>query len=324
MGRGRTAWGLLALLAVTAGAAAQPTIEPSTGVVVGGSYALAAGYTMEGDLVVIGTALLIAPGARLDGDLTAVGGHTLVDGTVTGTVNAFGGALTLGDTAHVQGDVRATYAAFEPTVGARIEGVVEGGREPPVLFSLPASLRAPADTAMRVAVSRSPLDGVVRALGLGILAALVTAALPARTGRVRDAMVRAPLRAGLDGLLTLLVAVVVLALVALTIVGIPVALAGATLVYAVALFGWIAFGGVAGAWLERTLRRSWSPPVRAGIGTFAVVAALLLLGVVPPLAGLLGFALTLVGLGAARRTRLGGRERPRRRAPAPPTPAPPG
>lgn len=312
MRRGRTAWRVVALLvagALAASAAAQDTIEKTPGVVLGGSYTLAAGHTLRGDLVAVGASVLVESGATLEGALTAVGGNTVVDGVVLGDVQAFGGALTLGDGARVTGDLRVHYAAFVPAAGGVVEGVVEDGAEPSVLFSLPSGLRAPAETAVRVAAPRTSADGLLRTLGLGMLAALVMATLPKRVGRVRDEMARSPARAGLDGLLTLLVSAVLLALMAVTIIGIPLALLGGTLLYAAVLFGWIAVGDTVGSYLERAFHRTWSAPLRAGIGTFALSLALWILGVAPPLAGLLGLLLALVALGAVRKTRLGGRER---------------
>lgn len=319
----RTRWRWLALLPVLFAcglAAAQGATQETPGVVIGGSYTLASGQTLRGDLVAIGASVVVEPDATLDGHFTAVGGSTVIDGLVTGNVHAYGGALALGDGARVRGDVSALYAAYTPAPGAVVDGSVEGGNEPPVLFSLPADVRAPADVAVRVAAPRTPVDGLLRALGIGVLAMLVMAALPQRLGRVRDTMLRVPVRAGFDGLLSFLVILVVLVLLAVTIIGIPLAVLGGTLLYATVLFGWIAFGDAIGTYLERAFKQSWNPPLRAGIGAFSLSLALLILGVVPPLAGLIGVVLALVGLGAVRMTRFGGRDRQYRRPEGPSTP----
>ncbi|MEJ2288028.1 MAG: polymer-forming cytoskeletal protein [Deinococcales bacterium] len=312
----------LVVLAVCALAASQGVPGGSVqapGVVVGGSYEVTSGQTVVGDLTAVGATVVIEPGGTLEGHLITIGGSTVVDGLVTGDVHAYGGALTLGAASRVRGDVGAFYAAFEPVPGSVVEGTTEAGNEPPVQFSLPENIRVPTDVATRVAVSRNPADGVLRSIGLGLVAALLMAAIPLRVGRVRDTMLRRPGRAGLDGLLTLLVVLILLVLVALTIIGIPLAIVGGMALYATVLFGWIALGDAVGSYLATSFKQTWSPPLRAGIGVFSLSLALLILNVIPVLGALLGFLLGLVALGAVRMTRFGARE-PRRRTPAAPTP----
>ncbi len=298
-------------------ATAQPEPARSPGVVVGGSYVLTAGQTLRGELTAIGAAVVVESGATLDGTLTAVGGSTVIDGQVTGTVHAYGGSLELGRTAHVLGDVQTFYAAYEPAAGARIEGAVQAGDGAPVYFSLPADMRVPSGVAARAVAARNPGDAVLRSLAIGLVAALLMAALPLRVARVRDTMLRRPARAGVDGFVTFLVVLVVLVLLAVTLIGIPLAIAGGLLLYATVLFGFIAFGDAVGNYLAVSFKQSWTPPLRAGVGAFSLSLALLVLQLIPVLGGLAGFVLALVALGAVRMTRFGGRE-PRGRAPAAP------
>jgi hypothetical protein len=305
----------LALVASLGGVSAQQQPAQAPGVVVGGSYAVVAGQTVRGDVVAIGAAVVIEAGGTLDGTLTVVGGSTVVDGLVTGAVHAYGGALSLGSSARVLGDLSSNYAAYDPTAGSRVEGTVQAGNEPPVHFALPADVRAPAGLASRAVAARNPGDAVLRSLALGLVAALLMAALPLRVGRVRDTMLRHPARAGLDGFVTFLVAVLILVLLAVTLIGIPLAIAGGALLYATVLFGLIAFGDAVGSALASSFKQTWSAPMRAGVGTFSLSVGLLVLQVIPVLGGLAGFLLALVGLGAVRSTRFGGRE-PRRREPA--------
>jgi cytoskeletal protein CcmA (bactofilin family) len=311
----RTVLPALALVAVLGVAAAQQQPARPPGVVVGGSYAVVAGQTVRGDLVAIGASVVIEAGATLDGALTVVGGSTVVDGLVTGAVHAYGGALSLGSSARVLGDLSSNYAAYDPTAGSRVEGTVQAGNEPPVRFALPADVGAPAGLASRAVAARNPADAVVRSLALGLVAALLMAALPLRVGRVRDTMLHHPARAGLDGFVTFVVAVLILVLLAVTLIGIPLAIAGGALLYATVLFGLIAFGDAVGSALAARFEQTWSAPMRAGVGTFSVSVGLLVLQVIPVLGGLAGFLLALVALGAVRSTRFGGRE-PRSREPA--------
>jgi hypothetical protein len=321
MGRGIAVLAALAVLVVGAFAASQGVpggAVRAPGIVVGGSYEVTSGQTVVGDLTAVGANVVIEPGGTLDGHLVTIGGSTVVDGLVTGDVHAYGGALTLGAASHVGGNVGASYAAFEPVPGSVVEGTTEAGNEPPVQFSLPENIRAPADMATRVVATRNPADGVLRAIGLGLVAALLMALIPLRVGRVRDTMLRSPVRAGFDGLVTLVVVLLLLLLVALTIIGIPLAIVGGMALYATVLFGWIALGDAIGSYLAKSFKQTWSPALRAGIGAFSLSIALLILDAIPVLGAVLGFLLGLVALGAVRMTRYGGRE-PRRRSPAAPT-----
>lgn len=311
--------GALVLLWILAGgppAAAQSVVE-APGLIVGGSYAVTAGQTLRGDITAVGAAVVIESGATLEGSLTSLGGSTVVDGTVTGSVHAYGGALTLGDAARVRGDLSTAYAAYEPAPGAVVEGATQAGSEPPLRFSLPEGSQLPADVASRALFRPRPFDGVLRALALGLVAAMLMAAIPLRMGRVRDAMLQHPGRAGLDGFLTSLVALLVLLLVAVTIIGIPLAIIGGMLLYATVLFGWIAFGDAVGSYLADRFKQTWSAPLRAGVGAFSLSLALSILELIPVLGGLIGFALALVALGAVRMTRFGGRPPRLRRGVAP-------
>jgi len=324
--RARTAW-LPAALALAAMAAAQtPPSVPSDaaagggpapalanvtrsapGVIVGGSYVVQRGTTLQGDVTAIGAAVTIQAGATLDGRLTVVGGSTVIDGTVNEDVRAIGGELTLGDGALVRGDVTTHYAAYGPLPGATVLGRVESGGESPVQFSLPSNLHVPVGAAARAAVPREPFGGVVRSLAIGLLAALLMAAAPARVGRVREAMLHAPVRMGLDGLATALVAIVTAIVLVVTLIGIPLAILVGVLLYATVLAGWMAFGDAVGSALGEAFGQRWSPALRAGIGAFALSLAAAVLAYVPVVGGLAALLLSLVALGAVRATRFGGR-----------------
>lgn len=302
--------GASAPAAQVAPAQVVPTqVVPAPGLVVGGSYSIPAGTTVTGDLSAVGATVAVHAGATLEGNLVVVGGTATVDGTVAGDVRAYGGTLTLGDRARVGGDVSADYATFRQAADAVVAGSVHQGRQGPVRLSLPEYIRAPAVAAGRAAVPRHPADMVLRAIAIGLLGALVMAAVPARVRRVRDAMIRSPWRMGFDGLLTAIVTVVVLALLAVTLIGIPLTILGGMLLYAAVLFGWIAFGDSVGEYLAGAFERHWSEPLRVGIGAFTLALALAVLAYVPVLGGLLALLLSLVALGAVRATRAGGRER---------------
>jgi cytoskeletal protein CcmA (bactofilin family) len=105
---------LLAVALVTLPAAAAQQSELGGKVRSGSEVTIAAGETVQGDLVASGGTVRVD--GRVDGDLVASGGRVDVTGTVTGDVLAAAGSTTIaGD---VGGDVRAA------TGQARIEGRV--------------------------------------------------------------------------------------------------------------------------------------------------------------------------------------------------------
>jgi len=318
---------LTAVLALGGVATAQSQdaaneIRPAPGLIVGGSYTLPAGTTLHGDLNVVGASVAIATGGTLDGQLVAIGGTTALDGTVTGDVHAYGGALSLGERATIGGDLSTEYAAFERSPGAVVAGQLRQGTQAPLHFSLPTYVRPSVAAAGRAVVPASPLDVLFRALALGLLAMLVMALAPARVTRVRDAILRRPVRMGFDGLLTGIVVTLLLVLLAVTLVGIPLTVLGFMLLYASVLFGWIAFGDAVGEYLAEAFEQHWNRSVRVAVGAFALALAAAALAYVPVLGAVAGAVMSMVALGAVRATRYGGREPGRREVGPPPEAAP--
>ncbi|HKI55792.1 MAG TPA: polymer-forming cytoskeletal protein [Trueperaceae bacterium] len=308
----RAAWLVAALLVVATAVAENGPAGAATvtapGLIVGGSYTVATGTTVRGDLNAVGASVIIAPGATLDGQLVAVGGSTVVDGMVTGDVRAYGGSLRLGDRAAIAGDLTTDYAAFERAPAAVVSGRLTEGSHGPVRFDLPSYVHGPVGAVVRGAVPRSPAALVGRALVVGLLAALMMTLIPRRVARVRDAVVQHPVRMGIDGMLTGIVATVLLAVLVVTLIGIPLAVLGGVLLYLSVLFGWVAFGDAVGEYLSGAFQQEWGPVLRMGIGAFALALAAAILEVVPVLGGLAMLALSSVALGAVRATRYGGRE----------------
>lgn len=326
-GAGLVLW-LLAALAVSGAAVAQPgdsaAVRTAPGLIVGGSYTLPASTTLHGDLNAIGATVTIAPGGVLEGHLNAVGGTTAVDGTVTGDVHAYGGALSLGEHAAVGGDVTSDYATFDQSAGALVSGEVREGTQAPLHLSLPRYVRPSVEAAGRAVVPAGPVDVFFRALALGLLAMLVMALAPARVTRVRDAILQEPVRMGIDGLLTGLVVTVLLVVLAVTLIGIPLTILGGILLYLSVLFGWIAFGDAVGEYLSEAFQQHWSRTVRVGLGAFALALAVAALEYVPVLGALAASVFSMAALGAVRATRYGGRELRTRESGAPPAAAPQG
>jgi hypothetical protein len=275
--------------------------------VVGGSFTLASGATLDHDLVALGATVALERGSTTFGHVTALGGTLSIDGRVTGTVHVYGGRLQLGNAARIEGGVTGNWSTVERAPGSVVVGEVELGTLRGVPASLPRAPVAAYDAYTRLAATDSWPGALLPGLVLALVAALVTLVMPMPLERVGAAMVATPLRSATVGLVALLIIVVVLVLFVVTIVGIPIALLGAMLVGLAVLVGWIALGGHVGRLLGDAFGQRWSPPLAAGVGAFAVAAGVAVLGTVPLLGGLAQFALTLVALGALTLTRFGTR-----------------
>lgn len=276
--------------------------------IVGGSYTLAAGETLMGNLNAVGAVVTLARGATLDGHLTAIGGLVTIDGTVTKDVHVYGGELRLGDRARVEGAVTTNWAAFERAPDSVVMGRLDAESADAIRFGLPSMPLGAAGNYTRAAHPETTLGILARSLRLALLAALMMVLTPKALARVEEAMVTYPGRSAALGLTAALTVAIVLVLLTITLIGIPLALAGAFVLFAAVMFGWIALGHYLGTYVERALKQSWSAAMRAFMGTLVMTfILLLLLSNLSPLGALAQFVLALIALGAVVLSRFGTR-----------------
>lgn len=112
---------LFILLLIPTGAQAAPANDE---VVLGGSYTLASGQTLQGNLLVFGGTATIEAGAQVTGDVILFGGSVVIEGEVGGNISATGGSINLGSQAIVQGDVNVLGVNIQQDEGAQILGEV--------------------------------------------------------------------------------------------------------------------------------------------------------------------------------------------------------
>ncbi len=288
----------LLLLSLTGCVGLSATVEE--GLVLGQSYRLESGETIDHDLTVIGGSVVIEDDATVNGDLAVMGGNVTVDGTIDGNVSVIGGTLSLEDNAVVRGDVTGLGGTIHKAKEAVIEGREMRANRP---WNV-TTMRTPP-----VNVVLDPIGGflgaIFQALALGALAVLVNlfaARLMDRTGR---SAVAQPIASGGVGLLTVVVAPALLILMAITIILLPISLLGFAAVGIAALFGWISLALMVGWQLAQWLKQPWSEPVIAGVG--AVVLSLVgsLLNVMPCIGWTVNFLIWMIALGATVLTRFG-------------------
>lgn len=273
-------------------------------VVFGGSFTLNSGETIDGNLAVFGGSATVENNARVTGDVVLAGGSLTINGEVDKNVAALGGSLFLGDTALVRGDVSMLGATLHRATNARILGSVHNATEGPFQFNVPGT-----NINQGVQVNFRPLVDALwfffRTLVLAALAMLVALFLPNPINRVAHAVVAEPVTTGGLGILTAIIAPILVVILAITIILIPVALLGIFILAVAGLFGWIVIGTETGKRIAGLFKADWPLAVSAGIGTFVMSLIAGGIGFIPCIGWLASALIFILGVGAVILTRFG-------------------
>ena len=322
---------------------------PDTGgkVLFSGSYTLASGDVMKGDLIVFGGDAVVEMDATVEGNVVVFGGTADVDGHVEGDATVIGGQLKLGPHAVVEGNAVSIGGSLERHPSAEVEGdIVQGlgiDREDGGI-TIPGipQLSFPFDETPQIDVQPpqprlggwlagfflSGLSAVAWAAILAALGVLMVIFLPRHTERVRETAASNPLLSFGVGLLAIILGIPVIVLLAITICLIPLALALGLALTIAWFFGWLALGWLIGERLLKALKVSQPNPVlEAVVG----IVILTLIWRAPLIIPCLGFLVSSVlwlivgsiGLGAVILTRFGSQPYPTRILPRPSLPPPP-
>ncbi|MBI5877772.1 MAG: polymer-forming cytoskeletal protein [Chloroflexi bacterium] len=265
----------------------------------GCSGVIRADAVVQGDVAIFGGSLIIEKGARIERDIAVLGGSVDAAGVIGNDVTVAGGSVTLRESAVVNGRVRLAGGSIKQADGSVVRGGVsqENGVRwfPSMPFVSPAYTRP-------FNIDWGFGRGILAALALAALGALVVAIAPLPVQRVADAAFGSVLPAAGTGCLTLLIVPVLAIALVITLVGIPIAF---LLVLAAAVswyFGWIAIGFIAGHRVLEALKvREIAPVLAVIIG----VLLLAIVGEVPCIGGIAGLLIGTLGLGAVLLTRFG-------------------
>lgn len=257
---------------------------------------------VNGDVAVFGGNLVIEKSATVQGDVAVFGGSVQMAGEVKGDIAIMGGAVNLGSTAVVNGSVRVLGGGVERDENAVVRGGIT--QENNARFG-PSFGRifVPGVDGLS-AVGLGIVSGLIKALALAALGALLVVFFPQPTRRVVETA-QGSFGPSLGvGCLTLLVMPMLFLLLLITCIG-PAILA---IVVAVALtFGWLAIGYLAGEKILAALKaREVTPVVAVVVG----VLTLAIIGQVPCLGWLITVLIGALGLGAVVLTRFGTRPYP--------------
>jgi hypothetical protein len=269
--------------------------------ILGGTFTLASGETLSGNLWILGGNVTLEAGSHVTGDIMLLGGNVSLDGEVSGDINAMGGNIGLQSQAVVRGDLNLVGGSYDRDPSAQINGQVNTAPTGPFQFTLPSGGRVPV-----VGVSANPVWDFMafffRAFVIAALAMLAVMFWPKHIERIGQTAIAQPIPAGGIGLLTAVIAPIVLLFITITIILIPLTLIGLVILSIMVLLGWISIGMEVGQRMAISLKQEWASPISAGVGTlvFTIVAGgvgevVPCVGwVVPTLLGLLGFGSVLL------------------------------
>lgn len=232
-------------------------------VIFGGTYTLARGQILDGNLAVLGGTVILEEGSQVTGQVLVHGGSIEINGEVDAGLVISGGTLTLGEQALILGNVQWVGGSFEREDGARVDGTITS-------HTLPLT-DADFENSFVGQLGRRILDTLwsfFLFFAFSTLAVLVVVFFPNPAARVAQTLVAQPGQSIVSGLLALIVALPVILILAITILLIPVSFAGLLIIVVAGIFGWISLGLETGHRLARAFHREWAPPVAAGVGTF--------------------------------------------------------
>ena len=325
---------LLALLFVpTSNAHAQ---EPGGDVfLLGQNYTLESDETLNGSLAVIGGNADIEKDASVNGDIALIGGNLNLDGNVSGNVALIGGNLTISgkidgdivliggqalltETAIVNGDIVTMGGQVTQEPGAQVSGEIVNNAPPinipdvPNIPNVPGVPNVPNTPDINVSVNPFwEVAGVLgRAVAVAAIGMLLTLFLQPQMERVGDTLARQPVLAGSFGLLTLVVAPLVMLIMAVTVILLPVALIVAFVIPLAWLFGIVALGQEVGERFTNAINQTWAPVLATGFGTFLLLLVGGFVGLIPCIGWLLPFLVGLIAVGGVAMTWFGTRSAP--------------
>jgi hypothetical protein len=278
-------------------------------VVIGNSYTLENGQTLNNDLFVLGGNVNLKEGSTVIGNVIILGGSAQAAGTINGNLVMLGGTLNLASTFILNGNLTTAGGSINRATGAVINGQIYSNANAPS-FVFPNGIQIPVftnrfDPLLKVG---SYFVGLVLWALVAMLAAMFLSTPLTRTLHTE---LTQPLVSGGLGLLTIVVVPIVIVLLAITICLIPVSLLVAFVLVVAWAYGLIALGLEVGKRISAAVKHDWHPAIAAGVGTLVLMAILNGLESFVPCVGWIPLFLAgLVGLGAVLLTQFGRKNYP--------------
>lgn len=276
----------------------------------GGSYTLRSGEVLESDLVVMGGEAILQEGSIVNGAVVLFGGTLQADGEIKQELVSFGGQVELGDTAKIEGDALSFGGVFTYSENTEFGGELISEFPGPKNFKFSDDFDFSDIFPSGFWPSLNPIIEVMwlflRSFIWAALAIIVLLFIEKPVKRISDTVVMQPVVSGGLGLLTAIVAPVLLVALTITIIGIPLSLLLVFILGIAWALGIVSVGYLVGNRIARMLNQSWAEPVNAGAGAFILTFVINGIGLFIPCVGWLIPAMVgIVSLGAVVLTRFG-------------------
>jgi len=285
---------------------------PDGKVVLGGSFTLQNGETLNGSLLVIGGQATLEENSTVYGDVLITGGVLFARGTINGNVTAIGGSLNLEDSAVVQGDVNTVGSVLNKSEQAVISGSLS--------FDIPSDFEfnyLPALPFSDLGESRVSTPGInfkpvwdfmwaiFRAVALAALAALLSLFMQKNIEHVTNSLMAQPFSSGGLGVLTAVVVVPLMLLLIITLILSPLGIIGLIIFALSVVLGWIAVGYELGKRMATLFKQNWAPTISMSLGTLTLSLLSSLFSQIPCIGWVIPFLIAMVGLGGVALSRFG-------------------
>ncbi|MFZ2095207.1 MAG: polymer-forming cytoskeletal protein [Anaerolineales bacterium] len=272
--------------------------------VIGNSYTLESGETLNDELFILGGSVDLMVGSTINGNVFLLGGSVQAAGTINGNVTVLGGTLYMASSFVLNGNLNSAGTVINRDPGAQIYGQYNTNENVPYVI-IPGQVRIPD--------LNSNLNPFFRVVGFffrlflwALIAMVLAMFFPVHLTRISQTAILQPLISGGMGFLTIIIVPIILVLLAITICLIPVTLLGALLLVIAWVAGLIALGYEVGKRFSAMFKQEWHPAILAGIGTLALMLVLSGLEAIIPCVGWIPKALVgLLGLGAVLLTQFG-------------------
>jgi len=294
--------------------------------VFGGKFVLEKGETLEGNLVVFGGTADLKSDSVVEGDVVIIGGKVDIKGTIEGETVVVGGSVDIHDSAIIEGNLTNVSGSIKTESGAIIEGEILENIQTLIPFSIFEEFQDPSDEHSPIIIpgdfhSRwdemwmNPIWDFVRvvfwAFIWSLLAVLIVLFFPKPIDRIADAAISQPIVSGGLGIVTVLIAPVLIVILIITICGIPVSILVSIILFTAWVLGMVALGLEVGERLARLINQDWALPVNASLGTFILSFVTNSIGEIIPCVGwVVPTLIGAVGIGAAFLTLFGTRDYP--------------
>ena len=226
---------------------------------------------------------------EVQGDVVVFGTNVIIDGTVNGTITAYGGSITLQNNASVYGDIHLCQGVWTPGGEPHLHGNLDG---------------CPKSAEQLLMSDAGPDFWFWSTLAWVALGILLMVLLPEHVMLVRTTVTSKTRRSLALGLLSILLALPVLAILVALIISIPLAIIVVIGIIAAWALGTVAVGSLLGEYIVRVVApQKNTRPVQVVVGLTVLVLA----GSLPYIGWVISIGAGLIGLGAVFLSRFGTR-----------------